>query len=132
MEGKANLKAIFFVWWYGEAYASVFAFIKYFFIYLSDLFSVKICLKTLFYPWKRDLTSYAGLTIQQRVEVLIMNLVSRLVGAIIKIFTLVTFLITTIVWFVVSVLVLIVWFTYPLFLVALIAYGIRLILTFNA
>lgn len=128
MEGTKSLNSLFFVWWYTEVSGELSLFAKHFFVYLSDLFSVKICLRTLFAPWRRDSGGYEGLTIQQRFQVLILNLTSRLVGAIIKIFTVVTFLVVFIFCLALFFVIFIVWFMFPLILVGLTVWGIKTIL----
>jgi hypothetical protein len=119
--------SIFFVWWYSEAYAGFFVFLEHFFAYITDLFSAKICLKTLFAPWKRDKISYEGLSLQQQFQVWILNLTSRFVGAIIKIFTLFTYLVVLAICTAIGAAIAIIWLLYPLIIVALIYFGIKLI-----
>ena len=88
MEGGINLPFLFFHWWYSLAYRRILKYIRAFFIFVTDLFSVKISLKTLFAPWKRDIISYEGLTLQQKFQVWTLNLAARFVGFIIKTVTL--------------------------------------------
>lgn len=126
MEGKSNLSFTFISWWYGEQLHRLLMFFKQFYVYLADLFSVKICLKTLFAPWKRDSMGYEGLSLQQRFQVAIMNLSSRIVGALVKIFTFVTFLFIFCICFLFSIVVFILWIAYPIILIAFIVYGIKL------
>lgn len=128
-EGSTNLRSLFVVWWYREVSAKFFNYLKHFFAYLLDLFSVKICFSTLFSPWKRDSISTEGLNIQDRFQVLMMNLASRLVGAVIKLGTIATFCIFSIFFFIASIILSIVWLLYPILLVFLIGYGIKLILS---
>ena len=49
-----------------------------------DYFSFGILLKTLFQPWKRDVISTEGISLQKQVEVLEMNTISRLIGAVVR------------------------------------------------
>lgn len=127
MEGSTNLNLLFFTWWYTEAYARLFVFLKHFFLYLIDLFSVKICLRTLFYPWKRDQINTEGMSIQDRFQALMMNLVSRLVGFVIKTGTLVSYCCVTAVSFALSIVLIAGWFLYPILIVGLIFYGIKIL-----
>lgn len=128
MEGSTkNSKSMLVVWWYSEAYAGFFAFLKHFFIYLTDLFSVIICLKTLFAPWKRDKINSEGLSLQQQFQVLILNLTSRMVGAIIKLFTLITYLVVLSISTAIGATIAIIWLLYPLVVIVLIFFGIKLI-----
>ena len=49
-----------------------------------DYFSFSILIKTLFLPWKHDQISTDRLTLQQRFEVWGLNLMSRLIGAVVR------------------------------------------------
>lgn len=128
MEGKVNLSSTFFVWWYTELRRSFFAYLKKLVVYLTDLFSVKICLITLFAPWKRDKLGYEGLSIQQRFQVLVLNLSSRFVGFMVKVITLLTWIISLAVVSALELIGVIIWLFYPLILIALAVWGIKLII----
>ena len=52
-----------------------------------NYFSVLLLLKTLFSPWKRDIISLEHLGLGQKVQVMVMNLVSRLIGAVVRFMT---------------------------------------------
>ena len=127
MEGSVNLGTLFFSWWYKEANSRFLAYIKKLFIYITDLFSVKICIKTLFAPWKRDMISYVNLSLQQKFQVFVLNLASRFVGAIIKISTLFTYLVVVSATFVFSIILTIIWFLYPILIIVLVVFGFRLV-----
>ena len=128
MEGTKSLNSLFFVWWYTEVFGELFVFIKHFFAYLFDLFSIRICLRTLFAPWRRDTVSYEGLTIQDRFQVLILNVTSRFVGAIIKIFTIATCGVVFVFCLIMFFAVFITWFLFPLILIGLAVWGITIII----
>ena len=51
---------------------------------MVDYFSFKVLLQTLFQPWKRDELSTEQLSLQQQFEVLGLNMMSRLVGAVVR------------------------------------------------
>lgn len=128
MEGTKNLNSLFFVWWYTEVFGELSSFVKHFFVYLADLFSVKICLKTLFSPWRRDNISYEGLTIQEKFQVMILNVTSRFVGLIIKIFTLATFVVVFLVCTIFFLVIVAGWFLFPFILIGLAVWGIKIFL----
>jgi len=128
MEGTKNLNSLFFVWWYTEVFGELTGFIRHFFAYLADLFSVKICLKTLFAPWRRDSISYEGLTIQEKFQVMVLNITSRFVGFVIKVFTLATFLVVYLFCTVLFAIIIVGWFLFPLILVGLAAWGIEILI----
>lgn len=127
MEGSTNIGFLFISWWYAEAYSRLIAFIKHFYAYLYDLFSIRLCFKTLFSPWKRDQISYQNLSLQQQFQVWTLNLSSRFIGAFIKLFTIVTFLLVSLVFTIFSILIIILWFVYPICLLALLFIGFRYI-----
>lgn len=54
---------------------------------LYGFFSIDLLLKTLFLPWKRDETDTSNLSLDAKFRVLLMNLVSRLVGATVRLGT---------------------------------------------
>lgn len=125
MEGSTNLTILYFVWWYGEGYAKVFGYIKAFYIYITDLFSVTICLKTLFAPWKRDKISYEGLSLQQQFQVWALNMSSRFIGFIIKLITLTLYIMMVLAITVFSIFLAIFWPILPALALYLIYFGIQ-------
>jgi hypothetical protein len=128
-EGRTNSKPIIFVWWYREVCVGFFSYLKRLYLYLFDLFSVRICLSTLFSPWKRDSINTEGLNINDRFQVLLLNLTSRMVGAFIKAGTILTFLVITFLTSVASVVMVFVWLLYPIIPALLVIYGVKLIIS---
>lgn len=51
---------------------------------IADYFSFAILLRTFFQPWKRDEQSYEQLSLPQQLQVLGLNLMSRLFGAMMR------------------------------------------------
>lgn len=119
MEGN-NLTSYFFKWWYGEAYLRLLKYLKAAYVFSFDLFSVKICLKTLFAPWKRDAISYDGLSLQQKFQVWSLNLASRLIGFMIKTMTVFCYLVFTVFLSIFAILAVVVWLFYPAIILFLI------------
>ncbi len=126
MEGN-NLTIYFFKWWYGEAYGRVFKYIKAGYIYATDMFSIKICFATLFAPWKRDAISYEGLSLQQRFQVWTLNLASRFIGFLVKVFTITAYLFFVAFLSFCSLIVIVVWLMYPLLIALLIFRAVALL-----
>ena len=54
---------------------------------LFNFFSIILLVKTIFDPWKRDVIDTKNLSLGQQAQVLVMNLVSRFFGAIVRLFT---------------------------------------------
>lgn len=127
MEGKVNTKTLFFGWWYGEAFGRLLSFIKHFYAYIFDLFSVKISLRTLFAPWKRDQIYYENLSLQQQLQVWLLNLTSRFVGFWVKAFTIFTCLIVEAAFTLFACFAIVFWLAYPLILAILVIVGFKLI-----
>jgi hypothetical protein len=49
-----------------------------------EFFSIYLLLRSLFEPWKRDETDTSNMALDDKLRVLMMNLVSRLVGAVVR------------------------------------------------
>lgn len=124
MEGTNSLPILFLNWWYGYAYLRLFKYIRAVFIYVYDLFSVRLSIITLFAPWKRDSISYEGLSLQQKFEVWTLNIASRFVGFFIKTINLAIYLGMTALAAVVSFGAIIIWPLYPILIVYFIYLGI--------
>lgn len=124
MEGSNSLPILFLNWWYGFAYRRLFKYIRAVFIYIFDLFSVKLSLLTLFAPWKRDSISYEGLSLQQKFEVWTLNIASRFVGFFIKTINLIIYLFMTCIAAISSLIFVVVWPLYPILIIYLIYIGI--------
>lgn len=103
----------FFKWWYGEAYMRLLKYLRAAYVFSFDLFSVKICIKTLFAPWKRDAISYEGLSLQQKFQVWSLNVASRLIGFMIKSMTVFCYVIFSLLLSIFAFLSILVWLLYP-------------------
>lgn len=115
----------FLSWWYGEEFARLFAYFGKFFVYLYDLFSVEICLKTLFSVWRRDIIDYRNLGIREIFQAWTLNTASRLVGFVVKAFTILGYLIVTTVFIAAALFSTVFWLAFPAVIVGLIFYGIK-------
>lgn len=125
MEGTTSLPILFFNWWYGYAYRRLFKYLRAIFIYIYDLFSVRLSLITLFAPWKRDSISYEGLSLQQKFEVWTLNIASRFVGFFIKTINLIIYTGMTVLAAFLSLLATVLWPLYPIVIVYLLYLGIK-------
>jgi len=124
MERTSNLFLLFFSWWYHYLPRRLYLVFKALVITLFDLFSVKLTFKTLFAPWKRDVLSYEGLAIQQKFQVLMMNLASRFIGFIVKTFVFATFVVAFAATIVIFFCAFILWLAFPIVVVALLILGV--------
>jgi len=92
-----------------------------------DYFSIPILLKTLFAPWKRDILSTQNLSLNEKFRIWIFNLLSRLIGAVIRLFTIFFGLFLTLFLFIFGFAVVIIWILLPFLILIGFIYGIILI-----
>jgi aromatic ring-cleaving dioxygenase len=96
--------------------------------FMTDFFSVKMIFRTLFDPWKRDQVSYKNLSLQERFNVFILNLSSRLIGFLVKIIFFVVYLLFLGGFFIVFAISVVVWLSLPFLALSIILLGIYEIL----
>lgn len=107
----------YFVWWYSSGFLRLLKYLKAFIIILADNFSVRILVRTFFQPWKRDVTSTKGLSLDRRLRVWGWNLISRGFGMVIKGFTFLIFLIIFLSLIIIEFIAIIIWLAYPLLVI---------------
>jgi len=101
---------------------------KNFLLFNFNYFSVVLLLKTFFSPWRRYSWSYGrGFNVRRYVEVFFSNLLSRILGAIVRSFLIAFGLITEIFILCLGLIVFLGWLILPVLLVCGIAFGIRVI-----
>jgi len=131
-EGTSNLILLFFSWWYGYLPHRLYLALKAAILTITDLFSVRLLFKTLFAPWKRDIISYEGLTLQQKFQVLMLNLSSRFIGFIVKIFVLAAFIIIFSLTTAIFIATFLLWLAFPIVVIGLLILGITNIISSNS
>jgi hypothetical protein len=114
----------FFSWWYTEAISGVFAYLKRLFVYVFDLFSIKICLTTLFSPWRRDNISYRNLSIPEIFQAWTLNLASRFVGLIVKLIVIASYSLVLLLQTATSATIFLVVIAWPALIITLLIHGI--------
>lgn len=92
-----------------------------------DYFSIPILLKTLFAPWKRDILSTQNLSLNEKFRIWIFNLMSRLIGAVIRIFTIIFGLFLTLFLLIFGGALIIVWALMPFIILISFIYGVVMI-----
>lgn len=98
-------------------------------IFNLSYFSVPLLLKTLFVPWRRTAWSYGkGFNARRFLEVFASNLISRILGAIVRSFVIFAGLITELALIALGPLVLLFWFVLPILIVFSFFYGIELLI----
>jgi hypothetical protein len=118
-----------FGWWYSKGLRDFFIYLKAIFLKIADIFSVKLLLRTFFSPWKRDITSMEGLPLNQMIQVIVFNLISRIIGAFIKTIILFIYLIALSVFVAVSLFLVVLWVFLPLISIIGLIVGIGLIIS---
>lgn len=116
-----------FGWWYSKGIRDFFDYLFAFLVKITDIFSVKLLFRTYFSPWKRDLVSSEGLPLNGIIQVALSNLVSRLIGFLIKTVILFIYLIVLAIFVVLSLFLIFVWLFLPLISIAGIIYGLKLL-----
>jgi len=114
----------FYYFWYKVVPREISFYFKIIRYKLLDHFSVPIILRTFFEPWKRDVVYVSGASLEKRLHIWFLNMVSRLIGATMRFFVLIGFLFSMLIWLFVFINVLIVWFFFPVVLIFLIVLGI--------
>jgi hypothetical protein len=82
------LAVSFFTWWYGHGWAQVVHNFRPRLQQIAGNFSVGQLIRTLFAPWRRIIT-YPGASISERFKAWGDNLVSRVVGFVVRLFVLI-------------------------------------------
>ena len=81
---------IFWRWYYGEAIKDILTAWKNFIIFSLEYFSIPLLLRTLLSPWRRDITKKPrGFDIQKFFTSVAFNTISRGIGLIIRVLTII-------------------------------------------
>jgi hypothetical protein len=100
-------------WWYGQGWLTLLRNMQRRLLRTSQLFSLPSLLRTLFAPWRRIMT-YPGEGLEEHVRAATDNLVSRMVGFVVRIIVLITACIIMFVVMLVALIELIAWPLLPL------------------
>ena len=118
-----NTKLIWiFLYWYAKEMPILI--VRNIFLYIESvslIFSFQFLLKTLFYPWKNQLYAYPnrGFDIKRILEIWTNNTISRVVGAFVRLATILIGLVIIIFTMIIGSLFLILWLTYPVLFITL-------------
>jgi hypothetical protein len=113
----------FFFWWYGPGWKQAW---KQCFLWVKNVqlaFSVDVLLKTLFSPWKR-IVALPGRSIDEKFKGMIDNLVSRVIGFIVRLIALVAAVVMIIITAIAGLVMAVLWPLLPALGVGLIIWGI--------
>lgn len=85
----------FFRWWYGAGWKQQISDYQARVRRVSEIFSIDILLKTLFAPWKQIVThAHADQSLKAKQQAFVDNIVSRVVGFWVRLFTLIAGILT--------------------------------------
>jgi len=112
------------IWWYSKGFILLLKYLKSFIQIVFDSFSVRIIISTFFKPWKKDVTSTKGLSIDQKFRVWGFNLISIGFGMVIKFFTFAAFLISFSVLILIELAMIIIWICLPMIFIEILVIGI--------
>lgn len=118
----------YFSWWYGRGLLSYWQAIQVMTDKIYSYFSINLLASTLFDPWKRDSYCVENASLDVRIKIMFDNLLSRVVGAVIRLGTIVFGLAATIVFFVFLLISFVIWFLLPLVVIGLVINGVRTII----
>ncbi len=118
----------YFSWHYGRAFVDMFHIWMNFLWFVFNFFSISALINTFFDPWKRMGESYPkGFDIAGLISTLVVNLLMRVVGIMVRVIVLSIGLAFAVVIFVVGITIGILWALMPVVFVALVILALYLI-----
>ncbi|MGA1050161.1 MAG: hypothetical protein ACO3TG_01580 [Minisyncoccia bacterium] len=123
-EYNLKLVTIFIKWYFFEIPIQIVKQVYKYILVISKIYSFTFLLKTLFSPWKNQSYTYPkkGFDINRILEIWTSNMVSRVVGALVRFFTILTGIVILGLTGILGGLILFIWVTYPvLFLILIIS-----------
>lgn len=76
----------FFIWWYSDLLDRFIKIIRYFLIIVWDTFSIGLLLNSIFAPWRQDIIRAKNAPLNVKIQFLVWNLISRLIGFVVRFF----------------------------------------------
>jgi len=119
---------VFWKWYYGEALKSVLTAWRNFIIFALNYFSIPLLFKTLISPWRRDITKRPhGLDLKKFFEYLVFNAISRGIGFVVRLLTIIVGIVYLILTIIVGGIFFILWIILPLLILGLLIFAITLL-----
>ncbi len=116
----------YFFWHYTEGTKEYLEIWRNYIRFFWRFFSVKLLLKTLFWPWRRDVTRHGrGFDPQEFLQVLAFNFISRFMGALVKLVTVAFCLLTELLIVILGAAFFVVWLFLPVVILAFLLLGIK-------
>jgi len=120
---------VFWRWYYGEALKNVLIAWRNFIIFALNYFSIPLLFKTLFAPWRRDITKRPhGLDLKKFFEYLTFNTISRGLGFIVRLFTILAGIIYLVLTIIIGAIFFALWIIMPLVILGLLIFAAVLLI----
>ena len=120
---------VFWRWYYGEAVKDVLTGWRNYIIFSLNYFSIPLLLRTLFSPWRRDITKKPrGLDFQKLFEYIAFNSISRGLGFLVRFFTIIAGIIFSLVVVISGFVFFVIWLILPFAIAGLLILAIILLL----
>ena len=117
------------IWYFGDVAKAILKGWRNFLLFNLNYFSLPILLKTFFSHWRRYRYSYRKtFEIWENIEVFVFNAMSRIIGAILRTFLIISGLIIEVLIVLIGVLVFLSWLLLPVLLLAGLLFGLKLCL----
>lgn len=121
-----NIPVLYLYWHYFETPKEILRIWRNFIIFFYHYFSIGLLLKTIFAPWRRDITYYGrGFDIKLYAEIIAFNLVARGVGFFIRSLVIFAGIFVEILVFFAGILIFIAWLILPVLILIGLYYGWR-------
>ncbi len=115
---KQNILVQWVFWHFIEMPKNILKSWKDIFRFYLNYFSIPLLLKTLFAPWRHNLSSYPkGFDLGEYFEIFIFNLISRTIGAILRFFLILIGILIEILIIFFGLIMFLAWFILPIFLI---------------
>lgn len=118
----------FFLWYYSRAFYEIISVWMNLMWFITHFFSMPLLLKTLFAPWKRMTDSNRHTGLEDLLATIVMNIMTRVFGAIIRICIITVGLLILLFGIVALCLIVLSWVILPLLLLYSMLYGVLIML----
>ena len=103
-----------FSWWYGKGFIRRIQIIKNHLVVLTDFFSIKLLLSTLFAPFRQISANVVGTSLAEKMRAVFDKLLSRIIGAVVRTFLIIIGLIAIFFQILLGAVILVFWFIIPI------------------
>lgn len=126
---RQNIILLWFEWCFFDVPKEILKAWQNFLRFNLNYFSIPILLKTFFSPWRKYKLSYGKqINLWKYFEVFVSNMMSRIIGAFLRFFLILTGILVEIFIFFIGLIIFLFWFILPLFLIAGLIFGFKLLI----